>query len=104
MILIVSGSLTLGVIILSAMFLSLMRVESRLLDDRLRFFFGFFLFLCSLLGLRSDEDEMLDDEELGEEGGPSGGTSGATKSMSVKIGIVSMIRPSKPGGGSTVGR
>ena len=104
MILIVSGSLTLGVIILSAMFLSLMCVESRLLDDRLRFFFAFFLSLCSLLCLRSDEDEVLDDEELDEEGGPSGGTSGATKSLSVRIGVVSMIRPSKPGGGSTVGR
>lgn len=65
---------------MSAMFLSLMCVESRLLDDRLRFFFAFFLFLRSLLCLRSDEDEVLDDEELNEEGGPSGGTSGARSS------------------------
>ena len=103
MILIVSGSLTLGMIILSVMFLSLMCVESQLLDDRLRFFFAFFFSLRSLLCSRSDDDEVLGDEELEEDGGPSGGASGATKSMSVKIEVGSMTRPSNPGGGSTVG-
>ena len=104
LILIVSGFLTLGMIILSAMFLSLTCVESRLLDDRLRFFFAFFLSLRSIFRLWSDDDEVLDEEELEEDDGPSGGASGATKSMSVKIGVGSMSRPSSPGGGSTIGR
>ena len=51
LILIVSGSLILGVTILSAMFLSLTCVESRLLEDRSRAFFAFFLFLRSRLRL-----------------------------------------------------
>ena len=67
-----SGSLTLGMIILSVMFMSLTCVESRLLDDCLRFFFAFFLSLRSLLRLWSADDEVPDDEELEEDGDPAG--------------------------------